>query len=90
MFGAGSKVYLKLKPDAGDRMKHIEGEIARAVLPYRENTEAFIVVCALVRVARLLLQRYPMKTRVLLRNEVLDFIEEKVDAGDANRIITIN
>lgn len=53
-----------------DRMVHVQEQIERAVLPFRENTEAAIVVLALMRVARKLLDLYSAKTRGELRDVI--------------------
>jgi len=63
-----------------EQMNHIQREIERAVLPYRDNTEAAIVVSALMRVARILIRLYPERaqrdliavTVAFLRNEEVD------------------
>lgn len=59
------------KPDSVDRMKHIDTQVARAVAPFRENTEAMIVIFSLVRVARKLLDLYPPHTRLEIIQQVI-------------------
>lgn len=54
----------KVIGDAADteRMHFMQAEIVKAILPYRENTEAAIVVMALIRTARMLARLYPPAT----------------------------
>lgn len=54
---------LEFNPENAARTQFIQDKIARAVLPFRENTEAALVVIALVRCARILLDLYPAKAR---------------------------
>lgn len=51
----------KVIGDAADteRMHFLQQEIEKALLPYRENTEAAIAILALIRVTRILLRQYP-------------------------------
>ncbi len=71
------------KPGDEDRMKHIENEIAREVVKYRENTETAIVVFALVRVARALLRKYRNKTtrEQLLEDVAIPFLRGHTEPG---------
>lgn len=67
-------------PSSLDRMKHIDGLVAKAVLPFRANTEAMIVVFALLRVARVLFKLYsPDTQRALVTDVIIPFfaVEEK-------------
>lgn len=41
-----------------ERMDCLQREIEKAILPYRENTEAILVAGALLRVARILIRLY--------------------------------
>lgn len=45
--------------DQVDQVNFLQREIEKAVLPYRENTEAALVIAALNRVSRILLRLYP-------------------------------
>lgn len=54
---------LEFNAENAARTQFIQDKIARAVLPFRENTEAALVVIALVRCARILLDLYPAKAR---------------------------
>lgn len=65
-------------PGASEKLKHIDGVITKAVVPYRENTEAAIVAFSLIRVARILLRLYPKHAREVLVNEVIvPFLREE-------------
>lgn len=54
---------LEMNKENLERMAFLEGEIRKAIVPYRDNTEAAIAVFALVRVAKALLGLYPPATR---------------------------
>lgn len=59
------------KPESKVRMRQVDVEVAKAVVQFRENTEAAIVVFALTRVAKQLLDKYPPNTRRTLLQEVI-------------------
>lgn len=59
------------RPGSADRMRQIENEITKTVLPFKGNTEAMIVVFALIRVAGTLLDLYKPNTRKVIVEEVL-------------------
>lgn len=61
---------MNLKAADLERMKHIETEIAKTVAAYRENTEAALVIFALLRVARTLLSLYSKKSQDWLIEDV--------------------
>lgn len=76
----------KVIGDAADteRMHFMQSEIAKAILPYRENTEAAIVVMALMRVARILLRLYPEPVRGELLSACVAYLQGKgVEAVEA-------
>ena len=58
-----------------DRMKHIRGEVERLLLPYRENTEAALVIGALLQICRILLVLYPKATREDLLAGIIPFLK---------------
>lgn len=53
-------------PEALAQMKHIEVEIARVCNRFQSNTEAMIVIFALIRVASALLGLYRPDTRATI------------------------
>lgn len=65
------------KPIDVDRMNHVQKEIERAVLPYRENTEAAIVASALIRVARILIDRYNPEAQRQLTIAAVAYLERR-------------
>jgi hypothetical protein len=74
----------KVTGDTADvaQMDHIQRVIEEAILPYRENTEASIVVGALIRVARILLSLYrPGKRDALISDTVTYLQAARADVG---------
>lgn len=66
----------------GERMRFIETEVTKLVLPYRENTEAAIVIFALMNVARKLLRLYSKKSRDWILEDVcIPFMREAQRPG---------
>lgn len=59
------------KPGAADQMRKVENEISKACHPFKDNTEAMIVVFALIRVACQLLNLYKPHTRAEIVEQVL-------------------
>jgi hypothetical protein len=59
------------EPGAADQMRKIETEVARVCHQFQSNTEAMIVVFALIRVACQLLNLYRPNTRRLMVETVL-------------------
>lgn len=57
-----------------DRMKHVQAEIAKAILPYRENTEAALVILALVGAVKILLDLYNPNARAELSEVIVAFL----------------
>lgn len=68
---------LDFNTEAGEQMRKVQAVITAAVIPFRENTEAAIVVFALVRCARILLSLYPEKVRLELVSVLCDFLENR-------------
>ncbi len=66
-----------------ERMAHVQTLIERAVLPFRENTEAAIVVFALIRVARFLLNLYPEKVRAELLEIISLYLKDEARVVEA-------
>lgn len=58
-------------PGAADQMRRVENEVARTCNQFKENTEALIVVFALIRVACTLLNLYKPNTRKTLIEQVI-------------------
>lgn len=58
-------------PAAADQMRKVETEVARVCNQFKDNTEAMIVVFALIRVACTLLNLYKPNTRKTLIDTVL-------------------
>lgn len=65
-----------------ERMMFLKGEIEKAIIPYRDNTEAALAVFALVLSAKTLLQLYPRQTREELQTVIAEFLEGKA-GGDS-------
>jgi len=60
------------------RMAFIENEVAKKLMTYRENTEASLVIFALLRCARRLLRLYPLAKQEELLTAIVPFMR-----GDA-------
>ena len=71
-----------------DRMAFIQREVEKAVIPYRENTEAAIVVGALMRVARILLDLYPEGLRAELVEAASAYLAHR-DLERADRLFRL-
>ncbi len=59
------------KPEAADQMRKVENAIAATCHQFKDNTEAMIVVFALIRVATVLLNFYRPNTRKEIIEQVL-------------------
>lgn len=68
-----------------DRMNFLEAEITKAILPYRENTEAAIVVAALMRCARKLIDRYNPVAKKQLTEVTVAYLERRLVVVDDER-----
>lgn len=66
---------LKFDQADADQMKAVQRAITAAVMPYRENTEAALVIMALLRCARILLRLYPKKFQDQFTPVLTDFLE---------------
>lgn len=73
---------LNLTEADGSRMKAIEAHVARSIVQFKNNTEAMLVVFALVRCARLLLKQYPEGPRKKFALLLCDFLQEKEGPDD--------
>lgn len=60
-------------------MKQAEQVLVRALMPFRENTEASLIVFALMRCARVLLRLYPEATRKELTRVCVGYLEGKTE-----------
>lgn len=56
------------------QMVNVQGEITKAVLPFKENTEAALVIFALVRAAKILLGLYSPQSRAELVEVIVWFL----------------
>lgn len=65
-----------------ERMTFIQTEIEKAILPYRENTEAVLVVGALMRVARILLGLYKPDLRQGFISACSAYLQGKQTLGE--------
>ena len=64
------------------RIDFLQQEIIKAILPYRENTEAILVVGALLRVARTLLRLYKPDLRAGFQQACIAYLQGKTQLGD--------
>jgi hypothetical protein len=81
---------LKLDGSEGLRMQHIEVEVMKLLTPYRENTEAALVIFAILRIARSLLRLYSAQTQAQLLPVLVAFLEGKEPGTDAaTNLITL-
>lgn len=63
------------RPSSVQEMKKIDDVVARAVVPFRGRVETAIVVFALIRVARKLLELYaPNVQKQLLQEVIVPFL----------------
>lgn len=60
-----------------ERMNYVQQQIEKAVLPFRENTEAAIVASALIRVARILIERYNPESVKQLKLAAVAYLERR-------------
>ena len=68
------------------QMQHVEKELARFLTRYQDNTEVAIIVCAMIRVARKLLDKYPPGMRAQLTSGSVAYLQRatpdlEADAG---------
>lgn len=88
---------LSFRDDDAAQMRRVQRAIIQAVLPFKANTEAALVVFALARCARTMLRLYPEKTQKWMRTLLIAFLEGKTEqpkltdsVDGASRILTIN
>jgi hypothetical protein len=63
------------RPESAQQMKRIDNVVATTVKPFRGTTETAIIVFALVRVARMLLNLYPPNVqKELLQDVIVPFL----------------
>lgn len=69
----------RLTGDVADReqMNKLQAVVEAAILPYRENTEAVVVVGALMRVARILLRLYKPDLRIGFQSAAVAYLQGK-------------
>jgi len=71
-----------------DRMIYIEGRIEQVLLEFRSNTEALLVMFALVRLARRLLRLYNADTRNQLAKPLSQYLTvEALDSDENNPLL---
>jgi hypothetical protein len=71
-----------------DQMNHIQREVERVLLQYRENTEAAIVVSALMRCARILIRQYPERAQKDLLTVTIAFLRgDDVEVEGENTLL---
>lgn len=66
---------IEFKPEDFARMKNAQGEIVKAIVPYSENTEAALVIFALCRCAKIMLDLYPPAKRAALVEVIVGFLQ---------------
>ncbi len=71
------------------RMNAVQQEIEKAVIPFRENTEAAIVAAALVRVARKLIDLYHPEARRAVTEVTVAYLERRdvIIEGEVSAIV---
>jgi hypothetical protein len=75
---------LEFNDERFTQMRAVQGEVVKALLPFRERTEAAIVVFALIRAARVMLRLYPKKTQVELLEAIVPYLEGKAEMPDTS------
>lgn len=79
---------VKFKQDDLDQVVKIQRELTAVCIKYRGNTEALLVVFALLRVARVLFFRYPTRARTDLVEQVITpFFNGDVDDDQMIRLM---
>lgn len=81
---------ISFQPEDAARMEHIQKELVRLLLRYRENTEAALAVFALVRSAKTMLGFYPPATQKWLLEVITAFLNggpAPPGADDESRIL---
>jgi hypothetical protein len=78
-------VAIKFGNEEFQQMTKLEREIEKALLPFRENTEAALAIFACCRAARRLLSLYPDWTQMELLQAIIPFVrgEKSMDDADA-------
>jgi gluconate kinase len=59
------------------QMNKLQEVIEQAIIPYRDNTEAIVVVGALMRVARILLRLYKPDLRLGFQSAAVAYLQGK-------------
>lgn len=76
---------LKFEQVDVEQMVRVQECVTAAVLPYRQNTEAALVIFALVRVARTLLRLYAPDVQTVIREQMVKFLN--ADRDDSNLLL---
>lgn len=71
---------LNLDNADAEQMRAVQKALIDAALPFRERTEAALVVFACVRIARTMLRLYNPKTQKQLLPVIIAFLEGKTTA----------
>lgn len=66
---------IKFDDETFRAMKEVEEVLTKAVMPFREKTEAALVAFALIRMTRVLLRVYPVKVQKELMPVVLTYLQ---------------
>lgn len=68
-----------------EQMQHVQRQITKAILPYRDNTEAALVILALVGAAKILLDLYNPQSRAELAEVITAHLvnDSRIIGGDA-------
>jgi hypothetical protein len=64
------------------QMKAVREAVERAVLPFKENTEAAVIAGACAQVAKLLIQQYPQDAEANLLAGMVGFFRGANPAGE--------
>lgn len=71
------------------QMARVKGAVTVVLLPFRQNTEAAIVVGALLQICKILLRLYPARTRDELILGAVTFLKDDQPEEQAKPMITI-
>lgn len=68
---------LEFNDERFNEMRAVQKEVVLALMPFKERTEAALVVFALIRAARVMLRLYPKKAQRELLEAVIPYLEGK-------------
>lgn len=80
---------IKFDDETFRAMKEVEAVLTRAVMPFREKTEAALVAFALIRMARVLVRVYPVKVQKDLLPAIMAYLQGSTiqPAGDSAALL---